>query len=74
MHHKSLIEQVRARPALFGLDGTYALSIAFLTGVDIGASGGLLRGFNEWLVVRSGKPSSLGWQYGARDPSLAGAQ
>ncbi|MER7820461.1 hypothetical protein [Streptomyces sp. NPDC096153] len=34
----------------------------FLIGFDGGRSGGLLRGFTEWLIVRKGERSSFGWQ------------
>ncbi|MFF8638910.1 hypothetical protein ACF052_32480 [Streptomyces pilosus] len=33
----------------------------FLNGFDEARSGGLLRGFNEWLVVRKGELCSFGW-------------
>ncbi|MFI2612515.1 hypothetical protein [Kitasatospora sp. NPDC018619] len=62
MNHKDLIAKVHARPGLFGLDGTYRSSVAFLIGLDAGSFGGLLKGFSEWLVVRRGYQTSLGWQ------------
>lgn len=62
MNHRDLITEVRAKPGLFGLDGSYRSSAAFLVGLDVGSFGGLLRGFSEWLVVRRGHPTSLGWQ------------
>ncbi|MDH6627678.1 hypothetical protein M2271_005505 [Streptomyces sp. LBL] len=34
----------------------------FLIGFDEARSGGLLRGFTEWLIVRKGERSSFGWQ------------
>lgn len=33
----------------------------FLTGFDEARSGGLMRGFTEWLVVRRGERTSFGW-------------
>jgi hypothetical protein len=62
MNDMNLIEQIRARPAIFGLNGSYGQCVTFLEGFDLGRSGGLLRGFSEWLVVRRGVASSLGWR------------
>jgi hypothetical protein len=56
-----LLSAVRARPQMFGLDGSYDAYVAFLTGLDLGNAGGVLRGFKEWLTVRTGRPSSLAW-------------
>lgn len=61
MDDRKLLQQIRLRPALFGLDGSYAQSVAFLLGLDVGRAGGLLRGFSEWLVVRRGSETSLRW-------------
>ncbi|MFC9946333.1 hypothetical protein [Streptomyces pratensis] len=56
-----LVAQVRARPGLYGLDGTYYQTVTFLTGVDIGRSGDLLRGFTEWMAVRKNEATSFNW-------------
>ena len=40
---------------------TYAVAAAFVFGYDHAADGKLLAGFTEWLVVRRGKGSDLGW-------------
>lgn len=61
MHDKDLIQGIRLRPALFGLDGSFTQSVTFLLGLDLGCAGGLLRGFTEWLVVRRGHDTSLRW-------------
>ncbi|MBT2389048.1 hypothetical protein J7E87_06335 [Streptomyces sp. ISL-1] len=61
MNDKEFIEQVRARPGIYGLNGTYYPTVTFLVGFDLGRSGGLLRGFNEWLVARKGEETSLNW-------------
>ncbi len=34
----------------------------FLVGFDVAQSGGLLRGFREWLIVRMGQWSPLVWE------------
>ncbi|MCO5996144.1 hypothetical protein [Actinoallomurus rhizosphaericola] len=56
-----LLSAVRSRPQMFHLSGSYDGYVAFLTGVDLGNAGGVLRGFTEWLSVRWGHPTSLGW-------------
>ncbi|MFC9624839.1 hypothetical protein ACFTXM_34380 [Streptomyces sp. NPDC056930] len=42
----------------------------FLVGFDEARSGGLMRGFTEWLVVRKGERSSFGWQALVLDEAL----
>ncbi|MFJ8603561.1 hypothetical protein ACIREM_33605 [Streptomyces shenzhenensis] len=42
----------------------------FLIGFDQARSGGLLRGFTEWLVVRKSECSSFGWQALVFDEAL----
>lgn len=64
MNHHDLADfvgQVRARPGMYGLTGTYHPAMTFLVGYDLGRSGELLRGFSEWLVARRGVETSLGW-------------
>ncbi|MFJ6614344.1 hypothetical protein ACIQPT_29145 [Streptomyces sp. NPDC091289] len=46
----------------------------FLTGFDEARSGGLMRGFTEWLVVRKGECSSFGWQALVLDEALPDAE
>ncbi|WP_133912005.1 hypothetical protein [Streptomyces sp. NBC_00582] len=61
MNDKAFIEAIRDTPEGFGLDGTYYPTALLLTGIDLGRSGGLLRGFREWLVVRRGECIGLHW-------------
>ncbi|MET7450722.1 hypothetical protein ABZT03_02280 [Streptomyces sp. NPDC005574] len=61
MRDKEFIEAFRDGQEGFGLNGTYYPTVMFLTGIDVGRSGGLLRGFTEWLVVRRGECISLYW-------------
>ncbi|MEU2759142.1 hypothetical protein [Streptomyces sp. NPDC007094] len=61
MSDKEFIEGVGARPGLYGLGGSYRGAVMFLTGFDEARSGGLMRGFTEWLVVRRGERTSFGW-------------
>ncbi|MFC7307827.1 hypothetical protein ACFQVC_26830 [Streptomyces monticola] len=61
MNDKELVEAVRDRPTMYGLNGTYYPTATYLLGCDMARSGGLLRGFNEWLIVRKGERSSHMW-------------
>ncbi|GAA4043849.1 hypothetical protein [Streptomyces shaanxiensis] len=61
MNDKQFVEALRDSPQGYGLNGTYYPTAMFLTGIDFGRSGGLLRGFTEWLVVRRGECSSFYW-------------
>ncbi|MFJ2557758.1 MULTISPECIES: hypothetical protein [unclassified Streptomyces] len=70
MNDENFFESVRARPGLYGLDGSYNNAFMFLTGFDVARSGGFLRGFTEWLVVRKGECSSFGWQSLVLDEAL----
>ncbi|MEU9170778.1 hypothetical protein AB0D34_23735 [Streptomyces sp. NPDC048420] len=70
MNDRKYFEQVAARPGLHGLDGSYRATVMFLTGFDQARSGGLLRGFTEWLVVRKGECSGFGWQALVLDEAL----
>ncbi|MEV7994509.1 hypothetical protein AB0O67_22105 [Streptomyces sp. NPDC086077] len=62
MNDGNFFQLVRDRPGLYGLDGSYSNAVTFLIGFDMARSGGLLRGFTEWLIVRKGESSSFGWQ------------
>ncbi|MDX3054954.1 hypothetical protein PV394_07360 [Streptomyces sp. NE06-03E] len=61
MNDKKRLEQIRDRPGMYGLNGTYHSTAMLVLGFDLGRSGDLLDGFTEWLVVRKGEPSSLVW-------------
>ncbi|MGW8956008.1 hypothetical protein [Streptomyces sp. NPDC055709] len=70
MNDTKYFQGVRARPGLYGLNGSYKSAVMFLIGFDEARSGGLLRGFTEWLVVRKGECSSFGWQALVLDEAL----
>jgi hypothetical protein len=59
--YQEAFEAVRARPAMYLQDETYAAACAFVHGYDTACVGGVLVGFREWLVVRVGAGSNLGW-------------
>ncbi|SER03126.1 hypothetical protein SAMN04487983_1010160 [Streptomyces sp. yr375] len=61
MNDNALIEAIRDTPEGFGLNGAYYPTAMILTGIDVGRSGGLLRGFREWLVVRADECNGLQW-------------
>ncbi|MFJ8298255.1 hypothetical protein ACIQ9R_20525 [Streptomyces sp. NPDC094447] len=56
-----LISRLRDHPSGFGLNGTYHSTAMFVAGYDLARSGGMLRGFHEWLSVRDGELSSQHW-------------
>ncbi|MCX4859339.1 hypothetical protein [Streptomyces canus] len=70
MNDGKFFEGVRSRPGLYGLNGSYEATVMFLVGFNEARSGGLLRGFTEWLVVRKGECSSFGWQALVLDEAL----
>ena len=72
MNDRKYFEGVGARPVLYGLDGSYKSAVMFLIGFDEARSGGLLRGFTEWLVVCRGECSGFGWQALVLDEALPG--
>ncbi|MER7820463.1 hypothetical protein [Streptomyces sp. NPDC096153] len=72
MADKQLVEQLRARPGMYGLNGTYHPTAMLLLGFDLARDGGLLRGFREWLIVRKGEPSSAVWYALVFQESLPG--
>ncbi|WP_129840260.1 hypothetical protein [Streptomyces sp. RFCAC02] len=71
MTHRAQCAQLHARPALYGLKPSYGEAVTFLRGYDLATDGGALRGFTEWLVVRSGHRTSLAWPALALRTALA---
>jgi hypothetical protein len=61
--YRALLRQVRIRPGIYFGSGdlTFDRLVAFVVGLDIGAQGGLLDGFREYLILRIGEESSLWW-------------
>ncbi|MFJ9090201.1 hypothetical protein ACIRIR_01490 [Streptomyces globisporus] len=70
MSDRDFIAGVRGRPGLYGLGEFYKDAVMFLIGFNEARSGGLMRGFTEWLVVRKGECSSFGWQALVLDEAL----
>jgi hypothetical protein len=64
MKYRELFQQIRKRPGMWGLDGSYGQFCAFLEGCDVGNASSLLTGFREWLMVRfkeSHRPDNEAW-------------
>lgn len=61
VYDKQLIERIRESQDGFGLDGRYYTTAMLLNGMDLAMSGGLLRGFEEWLCVQKSELSSFIW-------------
>ncbi|MGH3736279.1 MAG: hypothetical protein ACRDT6_11760 [Micromonosporaceae bacterium] len=59
MDYRELFANVAKRPRMYGLDGSDAAAVAFVSGVQAATSGLALTGFREWLQVRLGEVSSL---------------
>ena len=59
---RDLIALIRDRPANVGLTpGRYDVAVAYLLGYDDGNGGGLVGGFQEWLVQHHGGAPSRSW-------------
>ncbi|MEU3610169.1 hypothetical protein AB0E83_32745 [Streptomyces sp. NPDC035033] len=61
MEDRELILRVRENPGGYGLGSAYHPVAMFLAGYDLARSGGMLRGFHEWLCVRGGELSAQHW-------------
>ena len=61
MDYRRLFSEVRDRPGLYGLDGSFRGFCAFVHGADAGNDWQLLAGFRESLVVRVGAGNNLTW-------------
>jgi hypothetical protein len=57
-----ILEDVRRRSGMFLSSPTLDNMTAFWVGYDTALSGGLLIGFREWLVMRLGYGTNLGWE------------
>ncbi|MGW4465921.1 hypothetical protein [Micromonospora sp. NPDC004704] len=59
-NYRELFRLVHLRPGMYGVR-TYWETAALVTGCDAGTGWMLLEGFREWLQLRIGANSSLGW-------------
>jgi hypothetical protein len=61
MNYRELLQSVKRRPGMYGINGAYSSAVAFVLGCDAAMSGTLLHGFREWLIVRLGDGNNLAW-------------
>ena len=61
MDYEDLFTNIRRRPEMFGLDGSFQGFCAFLLGIDYGNDRKFLVGFREMLAVRLGAGANLSW-------------
>lgn len=58
-----MTENLRSRPGMFGLDGTFPMYVAFLRGYAFSEEAEWLRGFKYWLAEKRGGGFNLGWEF-----------
>jgi hypothetical protein len=59
-----VLRDVRLRPAMAGLDGSFPQYVAFFQGMDTGSrlrGPGFLEEFPQWLAARTGYGANLPW-------------
>jgi hypothetical protein len=61
VNYRELFAEVRQRPGMFGVEGSYRSLCAFVLGVNAGNGWALLLGFQEFLVTRLGYGDNLFW-------------
>lgn len=61
-----IVDGIRDRPEMYGLDRTFQSTVHFLLGIDVGSSAAALLGFSEWLVLKLHDGTNLGWPTLAR--------
>jgi hypothetical protein len=61
MEYQKLIKNIRLRPQMYGLDGSFGQYTAYVHGLDDGNNQLLLTGFREWLIVRLNGGNNLEW-------------
>lgn len=62
VNYQELFADVRRRPGMFCLDGTFHDFTVFVRGCEAGNDWQLLTGFREWLVTRVGGGDNLIWE------------
>jgi hypothetical protein len=60
--YRQLFTDVRQRPGMFGLDGTFHDFTVFVRGCEAGNDWQLLAGFRESLIARLAAGNNLGWE------------
>jgi hypothetical protein len=62
MDTAKLLDAVRNRPGMLGLDRSFGQTAAFVNGLNAGRDGMFLIGFREWLIVRADLGDNLVWE------------
>lgn len=57
----SPLDDIRRTPEMYLRSRSFDVLVAFVDGYNSAASGGLLVGFREWLIVRAGDGNNLSW-------------
>lgn len=60
-YYRELLSNVRPRPRMYLLDGSFAAHTAFITGLAAGAGWMPLQGFREFLLTKIGTESRIAW-------------
>ncbi|MEV6576316.1 hypothetical protein [Streptomyces sp. NPDC051577] len=59
-----LLRNLRLRPSMFFLDGSFGQYVAFLSGFELrskAAEGDFLEGFGDWISTRFGHDRNVTW-------------
>jgi len=56
-----LLENLRKRPSMFGVDGSFGEYVAFFSGYEEASATGPLAGFREYVATAPGVGRNLGW-------------
>jgi hypothetical protein len=62
VNYRELFADVRRRPGMFGMDGTFHNLTTFVRGCEAGNDWQLLTGFREWLVTRVDGGDNFVWE------------
>ncbi|MEV6388442.1 hypothetical protein [Nocardia xishanensis] len=62
MNPEELLFNLKDRPSMFGITGSFDAYSAFLSGYQHAEEGSWLLRFSEWLSQRLGCGSNMGWQ------------
>jgi len=60
-NYLELFNAIRQRPGMFLSDEKYEEAAALVFGYDLACEGGVLAGFQEWLVMKLGKGANQHW-------------
>jgi hypothetical protein len=61
MEYRKHFAAVRNRPGQVGIEDSWEAAVAYILGYDDGNAGGLLLGFEEWLIPKLGEGNNRAW-------------